>query len=206
MPVRGDAEQLAALCVEVQRRLARAGNVLHDNAGSLLAAAGLRLQLMESDYPAAVGRIREVSGLVGQAMESLRSLSLDLNSSPVRRGGLKRALERLEVPVDYAAAVEISPETGEAVYGAAAAAVEAARQAGATRVGIRVRGTTRGTTRGVGGLTVRIEDDGAAKGRARTLGPARLLARASGLGFAITTGKRTIVLIRVYALRRTNSG
>src|SRR5258707_9119380 len=88
MPGR-DAELLAALCVDAQQRLSRAGTVLHDDAGSLLAAAGLRLQLMESDYPAAAGRLREVSGIVGRALESFRRPSHGLNSSPIRGGGVE---------------------------------------------------------------------------------------------------------------------
>ena len=189
-----DAEELASMCVAAQQRLSRAGRALHDEAGGLLAAAGLRLQLMEEDYPAAAARLREVSAILEQAMRSVRAVSHDLSPSPVYRVGLKRSLERLEVKLDYSATAAISPETVESIYYAAAAALDAARNSGAEFVNVRVTGAK--------GLTVRIEDDGTAKGRARALGPARLLARSSGLGFEITTGKRTIVLIRSNALRR----
>ena len=192
MAQRGDAERLAELCVEARRRLAWGGRALHDEAGGLLAAAGLRLDMMAQDYPAAAGRLREVSAILGQAMESVRSVSQELSPS-VRRMGMKRALEKLEVHVDYTATTEISPQIAEAVYTAVEAAVEAARAAQATRVDVKVRGAK--------GITVRVEDDGSAKGRARVLGPARLLAQAAGLHFSIASGKRTIVLLRVYSLR-----
>jgi signal transduction histidine kinase len=195
--MRSDAEDVARLCVAAQERLSRAGRALHDDAGGLLAAAGLRLQMMEEDYPAAAGRLREVSAILEQAIRSVRAVSQDLSPSPVYRVGLRRALERLEVALDYRATAPIPPEAMETAYNAAAAAIDSARKSGAPHVNVRVRGTK--------GLTIRIEDDGAAKHRARALGPARLLARVSGLGFSITTGKRTIVLIQVYALRRPTS-
>ena len=193
--MRSDAEELATLCVEAQQRLTRAGRALHDDAGGLLAATGLRLQLLEEDYPAAAERLREAGAILAQAMESVRAVSQELSPSPVYRVGLKRSLEKLEVHLDYSATAAIPPHLVEALYHAAAAAIRAARTCGAGRVDVRVRGDK--------GLTVRIQDDGVAKGRVRALHPTRLLARAAGLGFAITTGKRTIVLIRVYALRRT---
>src|SRR5438874_2830297 len=168
--MRTDAEELASLCVDAQQRLSRAGHALHDDAGGLLAAAGLRLQLMEEDYPAAAARLREVSAILEQAMHSVRSVSHDLSPSPVFGSGLKRALEKLEVKLDYQATATIPQEKLEAVYNAATAVTEAARSSGARLVHVRVRGDK--------GLTVRIEDDGAAKSRARALGPAHLLARA----------------------------
>src|SRR5712691_1847795 len=98
--IRSDADELAALCVAAERRLAQAGRTLHDDAGGLLAAAGLRLQLMTEDYPAAAGRLREASAILGQAMESVRSVSQALNRSSAYRVGLKRALEKLEVNLE----------------------------------------------------------------------------------------------------------
>ena len=185
----GDAEELARLCVEARARLSQAGRALHDDAGGLLAAAGLRLQMLEDDYPAVAARLREVSVILEQAIQSVRSVSQDLSPSPVYRVGLKRALEKLDIRLDYGATAAIPPRTVESLYNAAAASIEAASSSGAAQVKVRVRGSKR--------FTVRIEDDGSSKGRTRTLGLARLLAQASGLGFAITTGKRTIVLIRV---------
>src|SRR6476660_9439281 len=135
-----DAEELASMCVAAQQRLSRAGRALHDEAGGLLAAAGLRLQLMEEDYPAAAARLREVSAILEQAMRSVRAVSHDLSPSPVYRVGLKRSLERLEVKLDYSATAAISPETVESIYYAAAAALDAARNSGAEFVNVRVTG------------------------------------------------------------------
>ena len=70
----GDAEELARLCVEARARLSQAGRALHDDAGGLLAAAGLRLQMLEDDYPAVAARLREVSVILEQAIQSVKNL------------------------------------------------------------------------------------------------------------------------------------
>ena len=195
---RSDAAAVADLCVEAQTRLSEAGRALHDNAGSLLAAAGLRLQLLAADYPEAAEGIAEVSGVLGQAMESVRSVSQRLHPSPVYRIGLKRALERLEVNLDYAATAALAAPMSEAVYRAAEAAVRAAREAGAREIHIRARGAR--------GLTLRVADNGTAKGRTLALGPIVLLAQAAGVRLTRATGKGTIVLIRVPASARSSGG
>jgi signal transduction histidine kinase len=166
------------------------------------------LQLLGKDHPAAAEQVQEISEILNQAMERIRTVSRDLNPSPVYRGGLKNALARLaedvnrsskaEVRLDYAATAGVGLPAAEALYDAAYAAIgQAVRGGGAARVHIRVTGAK--------GLTLRIADDGRSKGRAAALWVARLLARGAGLSFEIATGKSTIVSIK-YALRRPTRG
>src|SRR5436190_21425809 len=128
-----DAEELAKLCAEAQRKLSQAGRALHDDAGGLLAAAGLRLQMMEEDFPSAAARLHEVGAILEQAILSVRSVSQDLCPSPAYRVGLKRALERLDVQLDYNATATIPPHRAEAAYDAAMPAIDAARGSGARK-------------------------------------------------------------------------
>ena len=51
MPKLTPADHLARECVRTYRELRRAAGVLHDDVGSLLAVAGLRLQLLCMDFP-----------------------------------------------------------------------------------------------------------------------------------------------------------
>jgi signal transduction histidine kinase len=194
------AEDLARQCVEAQRRLRRGSRMLHDEIGSLLAAAGLRLQLLRMDFPDANARAAEIAEALDAAMEHVRALSRELEPSPVRRTGLKHALLQLaerqnggpRISVRYSSAAVLHPETADAVYRAAERCVEIAAAArGATRVSIAVSGSRT--------LCVRIRDDGEARGRARSLAHAALLARCAGLQFDIQTKESTIVVIR-YAM------
>jgi signal transduction histidine kinase len=182
-------DTLAGRCLELQRRLSAAGRDLHDDAGGLLAAAGLRLQLLEADHPQAAAAIREVSAILGQAMESIRAVSQSLRPSPAYRGGLKRALLTLGVNLVYSSRAALSPQAAEAVFGVVEAVVAISRAAGASNIRLRVTGSRQ--------MTIRIVDDGNPRGRLRALAPLRVLARAAGLQLAQPTEKGTIVLIRV---------
>ena len=199
---RTDVEQIAALYVEARRALVRAGRTLHDHIGSSLSAAGVQLQLLRMDLPAAAARIDEAIGTLDEALNQVRELSQELCPSPAYRGGLKQALLRLaeqneskrcNVAVAYDATAVVPAEIAAALYESAAAAVEQAIQKGARRVKIAVRGSA--------GVVLRIADDGRKSGRARALSAARTLALEQGLAFECTTGKSTIVSIR-YAVRR----
>jgi signal transduction histidine kinase len=218
--VRSAAEQLARLCAEARAEMARSGRLLHDEAGPLLSAAGLKLGLLRMDHPAAESGLKEVTDLLDAAMEHTRQVSRRLNASPVARLGLRRALlslvegrlqpedrsqpvpggraeARPAISVRYAATGKLSPEIAGALYDAAAAAAEVALRARASRIRI--------TVSGISSVSIRISDNGRKTGRARALAPAALLARASGLAMDVSTKKDTIVLIR-YGLRRSAGG
>ena len=183
----------------------RASRVLHDEIGSLLAVAGLRLQLLQMDYPEATESSAEVAAALDGAMKHVRMLTKELDPSPVARTGLKNALIDLanryrdgygvETQVKYTATALAAPEIAEALYLAAADAVNvAAFTSNVTRIAISAAGSRI--------LVVRVSFDGNPRGVRARLAAAELLARHSGLALDVTTGKGTIVSIR-YAMRRS---
>lgn len=203
---KSDIERIAALYVQARSTLVGAGRALHDHVGSSLSAAGVQLQLLRMDVPAAQARIDETLQTLEEVLNKVRDLSQDLCPSPAYRGGLKQALLRLadqhgssgcHVVVEYAATAAIPAEMAAALYESASAALDQALRQGAARVTI--------TARGAGPLVLRIADDGRKSGRCRALAAIGTLTRAQGLGFACTTGKGTIVSIR-YASRRPARG
>jgi len=56
----------------------RAGRLLHDEVGPLLAAAGLKLQLLKMDFPKAGKHVDDALGILEQAMDHVRALSREL--------------------------------------------------------------------------------------------------------------------------------
>src|SRR5579859_4722378 len=92
---KSNAEQLAALYVQARAALVRAGRTLHDHVGSSLSAAGVQLQLLRMDVPAAQTRIDETIRILEETLDGIRDLSNELCPSPAYRGGLKQALLRL---------------------------------------------------------------------------------------------------------------
>jgi signal transduction histidine kinase len=209
MPRKSCADELARACVQAQAELRRAGRVLHDEIGSLLAVAGVRLQLLRMDVPDLTERTQELGETLDRAMEAVRALSQDLDPSPVRRLGLKNALRNLakrhsearrrQVTVRSTMSGALPPEVAELVYQAASRAVMAAAgRADVTRIRISASGAR--------SVTVRVADNGGKPGsNSSTLSMAAMLARHAGLSFETATGKGTIVSIR-YAIRRTSSG
>jgi signal transduction histidine kinase len=199
-----DTEELAALCARQRLQLTRAGRSLHDQAGPLLSAAGIHLQLLKMDLPAVDTRIQEITKILEQALENVRAVSQELSTSPIYRGGLERALANLadetaetapvDIVVDYEAKGPIAKETAVVLYDAIACAVRAAvRQGGASEIEVRVRDKP--------SITARITDNGRSSGRAQALSVPRMLAGHAGLKFDLTPGKSTIVSIRAYATR-----
>lgn len=196
------AEHLARECAAARGRLARAGRSLHDDVGPLLAAAGLKLQLLREDVPAAREAARATLEMLEQAMDHVRRLSQELNTSPAERSGLKNALLRLaeqrpEIALTYTetatTAARLPAGCAGALYEAAVAAIDAAAAAGANLIRVSARGSAQ--------IHLRVADDGKPPGRERRLEAARLLARQRGLVFEIAVKKSTIVSIR-YAIRR----
>ncbi len=207
MPRKSCADDLARAYVQAQADLRRAGRALHDEIGSLLAVAGVRLQLLRMDLPDLAERTHELGEVLDRAMEAVRALSQDLDPSPVRRLGLKNALlglakrhseaRRRQVTVRSTMSGALPPEVAEVIYQAASHAIMAA--AGRPDV-TRIRITAAGTR----SVTVRVADNGK-PGPNSSLAMAAMLARHAGLGFEMATGKGTIVSIR-YAIRRTSGG
>jgi signal transduction histidine kinase len=62
--------------------LRQAGEILHDDVAPLLAAAGLQLQILRMDHPAAAGQVSEVLATLEGAMDHVRRLSQQLAPSP----------------------------------------------------------------------------------------------------------------------------
>jgi signal transduction histidine kinase len=207
MPRKSCADDLARACVQAQAELRRAGRALHDEIGALLAVAGVRLQLLRMDLPDLAERTNELGEVLSRAMEAVRTLSQDLDPSPVRRLGLKNALlglarrhseaRRRQVTVRSTMSGALPPEVAEVIYQAASHAIVAA--AGRPDV-TRIRVTAAGTR----SVTVRVADNGK-PGPNSSLAMAAMLARHAGLGFETAAGKGTIVSIR-YAIRRTSGG
>ena len=184
----------------------RASRVLHDDIGSLLAVAGLRLQLLQMDYPEASAGAAELATALDAAMKHTRTLSRELDPSPVSRAGSQNSLLDLAnryrdgygvaTELKYTATAVLAPEVAEALYLAAADAVGvAAFTSGVTRIGISATGAR--------SVTVRVAFDGNPRGVRAKLAAAELLALHSGLHFVVTTGKGTIVSIQ-YGLRRSS--
>ncbi len=179
--------------------MSRASRVLHDEIGSLLAVAGLRLQLLQMDYPEASENAGELAEALDGAMRHVRALTRELDPSPVARTGLKNSLIDLanryregygvEAEVRYSATATVTAEIAGPLYLAAADAVSvAAFTSGVTRIVIAASGSR--------SLIVRVSFDGNPRGVAAKLGAAELLARHAGLRFETATGKGTIVTIR----------
>ncbi len=204
-PAQTQLREMAARYIEARNTLVRAGRRLHDLVGSSLSAAGLQLQLLRMDNPGIQPKIDEAIRTLDEALDRLRALSREVDSSPAHRGGLKQALRRLseeisgrcDVTFEYSAVLTLPPEMDVALYDAAHGVIETALQQGAASVKIAVAGD--------GPVILRITDDGKKTGRARALSLARLLAEEQGLTFECSTGKSTIVSIG-YAVRRPARG
>ena len=75
------AEDLARGCVKARFELRRAADVLHDQVGSLLAVAGLRLQLLRMDHPETESLVADVSQTLEGVMDRVRTLIRELEPS-----------------------------------------------------------------------------------------------------------------------------
>ncbi len=206
MPQNQTAERLAGACVEARAKLRYASRALHDDVGSLLAVAGLRLQLVRMDHPELAARVNEVSEALEGVMDRVRKLTRELDPSPVARTGLKNALLDLaeqsmmthggSVTVRYTATFRPPPEIAEAIYLAAGEVMAAAAaRKSVEKVVISAAGSKK--------VAVRIAHAGLPSAARRDLEPAALIARRSGLTFEVGTGRGTIVTIG-YAMPRSS--
>ena len=207
MPQKSCADELARELVAARVRLRRAAQVLHDDVGSLLAVAGLRLQLLRMDYPATEPRANEVTEALEGVMHHLRGLSRELEPTPVRRTGLKNALRDMaearreasgaDIALRYTATVSLPELAADAVFLAVDGAVAEGARLGAVRVNVAVAGAR--------SLTAKVAYR--AKGKSGAgLAAAGLLAAHAGLDFHVAVTKEgTIVSIR-HAIQRSSRG
>jgi signal transduction histidine kinase len=212
MPRDRHLEELARACVAARNELRRASRVLHDEIGSMLAVAGLRLQLLRMDHPETAERFAELSAALDGVMESVRQLSREVDPSPAGRTGLKNALLDLAEThmqsfgsgvIVQSTVTATHPHTvWDALYLAAARTVEAAAARNLKRLEIRAAGSK--------AVSIRIRHSGRPIDTRRDLLGASLLARAAGLEFNVQPGagkteQGTIVVIR-YAVQRSTRG
>jgi signal transduction histidine kinase len=208
MPKRAVADDLAEALHQAVGKQHQAGRLLHDEVGPLLSTAGLRLQLLRMDFPAAADRVQEVMELLDEAMERVRALSQALNPSPAHRSGLKNALASLidssrerfpgTIRLLFSSPARPPADIAAAIYEAVKVAVaDAVEHADATLIQVYVRGSKQ--------MSVRVKDNGGAVRSHRALALAALLARHAGLIFDVQTGKGTIVNI-THVLRRPSRG
>lgn len=187
----------------MQRQLRGAGRALHDH-GGLLSSAGLRLQLLRMDLPETRETVAETLALLEQALESIRGLSQELNSSPAAHLGLRNALAQMvasaaesfegTVRFSYTASACVPPDAAVAIYEAIGAMLREASQAGRARlITISIAGTQRIAARlSIGGWKWPRR---AAAAQIRRALPAGVVIR-------VTTKRDTIVSIRYAAARR----
>ncbi len=208
MPTDVHAEELAKACVAARNELRRASRVLHDDIGSMLAVAGLRLQLLRMDNDSEVDRFAELADALDRAMESVRKLSREVDPSPAGRTGLKNALLDLAekhmeafpagIRVRCNVSATLPHSVWDALYLAAARTVEAAAARRLKHLAISASGAK--------SVTIRIHKPTPLSVTRKDLHSVALLSRAAGLQFELQPGtgkteKSTIVLIR-YAVQR----
>jgi signal transduction histidine kinase len=189
MPKSSTAAELAEACVAARRERHRASRVLHDEVGSLLAVAGLRLQLLQMDYPDATEATAELAAALDGAMQHIRKLIKELDPSPIARTGLQNALIDLanryrdgfgvDVQVKYTATARAEVDVAEGMYLASADVVGvAAFTPGVKRIRIAVSGAAM--------PVVRISFGGNPRGVRAQLAAVELLAHYGGLSLDVT--------------------
>ncbi len=196
-----EADLLARDLYQTRRQLQETGRALHDQAGPLLSAAGIQLQLLRMDRPETASTVDETLALLDQVTESVRALSQKLDASPASHIGLERALARLAeqhspaVALSYTATSKLPAVPAVAIYDTIVAALAHANGA---QVRISVQGA-------LDRLAVRIVWKGRALWpRAEVTALARRL-RPAGVILDVITKGGTIVSIS-YATRRTARG
>ncbi len=187
---------------EARRDLRNAGRALHDHAGSLLSAAGLRLQLLRMDHPQTAEAVDQVLASLDEAMDQVRKLSQALDPSPAAHLGLRAALSQLVsrhsiARLTYQSEVHPPPDAAVTIYEAVAATLHRAIQdPAATRIQVTVSGARN--------LTVRVASNGRWKwSRSEAAAEARRVR--PGAITLDTTKKGTLVSI-TYAPRRAPRG
>jgi hypothetical protein len=198
-----EADVLAEDLYQARCELRETGRTLHDQAGPLLSAAGIQLQLLRMDQPRTAETVDETLALLDQVTDAIRSLSQKLDASPASHIGLERALAQLvetQAPwltLSYTATSTLPAGPAVAVYETIVAALAKAEGA-SVKIAVRGSGPR---------LAVRMVWKGRARWpRAEVNALARRL-RPAGVIFELktldaTTKESTIVSI-FYATRRS---
>lgn len=211
-----ESQSLANELFQIQSKLRAAGLGLHDHVGPLLSAAGLRLELLRSDYPETAASLEPVLLALEEAMDRVRALSRELNPPPAAHLGLKKAIWNLveaqqelfvgDIQYSYSATANLSHDTIAAIYEAAKAVLgRAVSDPSASRIAVMIRGSRN--------LRVAIESDGR-RVRWPRAAMAALNRRAlpAGVSLGAITKKGTIVsktgtiVTILYAARRPAGG
>jgi signal transduction histidine kinase len=207
MSLQQEADGLARELFEARRELRNAGCVLHDQAGALLSAAGLRLQLLRMDFPQAADSVDQVLIALDEAVERVRALSQALNPSPAAHVGLEGALTNLvagcaglfpgTIELSYAAAEKLPQDAAVAIYDAVSAVLERAMADGsATRITVSVKESGRTARKTI----VQVVSNGRWRwSRREAAAEAR---RALPAGVVLDTTKQSTLVSISYAPRR----
>lgn len=203
-----ESQRLADELFETRSKLRAAGRALHDQVGPLLSAAGIRLDLLRSDFPQSTPSIEPVLLALEEAMERVRGLSRELNPPPAAHLGLKKALSNLvdsqgesfagAIRFSYKATVTPPHDTAAAIYEAASHVLaQAASDRSATSIAVSAKGARN--------LIVTIESNGRGRLPRAKLAALSRRARPAGIILEASTKRGTIVSIR-YAARRPSRG
>ena len=202
-------ERLLALLSDREAEQAKVARMLHDDAGQVLSAIGLHLDVLRGDLtPEQSAQVVDMQKLLEMVIGRIRAASQALHVNVVERAGLGFALEQLaskarEKGSGITVQLQIAPgerwpnEPAHAAYRIVAELIEnAMRHSSAQRIEIRMQN-------GV----VEVRDDGRGfdvekKTSGLGLLLCRHLAKRSRLGFAIqsSTGQGTIVKLTLHGL------
>jgi len=200
---------MLGLLAEREAEQAKVARMLHDDAGQVLSAIGLHLDVLRSDLTAEQsGQVVEIQKLLEQVISRIRAASQALHANVVERAGLGFALEQLvgrarDKAVGLTIRLQVTPgerwpnEPAHAAYRIVEALLEnALNHAMAQRIEVRMQS-------GV----VEVRDDGRGfdlEQRTKGLGllQCRYLAKAAKLGMSIqsTAGQGTIVKLTLHGV------
>jgi signal transduction histidine kinase len=214
--VKDESQRLANELFEAQSKLRSAGRWLHDQVGPLLSAAGIRLELLRSDYPETASSLEPVMLALEEAMDGVRAMSRDLNPPPAAHLGLRKAFSTLleahqesfagDIRYSYSATANLSHDSITTIYEAAQAVLaRTVSDPSASRVAVVVRGSR--------GLRIAIKSNGSKVRWPRAdVAALNRRARPAGVSLDVVTKKGTIVSKKstlvtiVYAARRPAGG
>jgi len=200
---------MLGLLAEREAEQTKVARMLHDDAGQVLSAIGLHLDVLRSDLTAEQsGQVVEIQKLLEQVISRIRAASQALHANVVERAGLGFALEQLvgrarDKAVGVTVRLQVTPgerwpnEPAHAAYRIVEALLaNALRHAMAKRIEVRMQS-------GV----VEVRDDGRGfdlEHRTNGLGllQCRYLAKCAKLGMSIqsTAGQGTIVKLTLHGV------
>ena len=200
---------MLGLLAEREAEQAKVARMLHDDAGQVLSAIGLHLDVLRGDLTAEQsGQVVEIQKLLEYVISGIRAASQALNANVVERAGLGFALEQLvgrarDKAVGVTIRLLVTPgerwpnEPAHAAYRIVEALLEnALKHAMAQRIEVRMQA-------GV----VEVRDDGRGfdleeKLNGLALLQCRYLAKSAKMGMSIlsTAGQGTIVKLTLHGV------